>query len=142
MSTNGDVTVLWGREFNVVKRGLSEAQVTAFVDELVNQQGAMSHRQEHLVALTKLAERTVTEANKLADEIRQEGAQQAKSEAARILADAEKRAKDETARILSEAEGRAQRLVKEKESEAMLLVTQQMEGVKAAAEELAEKVVR
>ena len=142
MAANADVVVLWGREFNLVKRGLSEAQVTSFVDELVKQQGAMSQRQQHLEALTKLAERTVTEANKLADETKQDAAAHAKAEGARIVAEAEKRAKEDAARMLSEAETRAHQLLKKKESEAVATATEQMEAMKAAAEILAEEVMK
>jgi F0F1-type ATP synthase membrane subunit b/b' len=142
MNPNRDVVELWGREFNIVKSGLSEAQVVSFVNDLVKQHDMLLQRQEHLAALTKLAERTVTEADKLADEAKQEAADQAKAEAAKILADAEGRAKDEAARIIAEAEARAQQIVKEKEAKVMATATEQAEAIKSGAERLADEVKR
>jgi len=142
MNPNRDVVELWGREFNIVKSGLSEAQVVSFVNDLVKQHDMLLQRQEHLAALTKLAERTVTEADKLADETKREAINQARAEAARILADAEGRAKAEAARIIAEAEARAQQMVKEKEAEAMAAATEQAEAIKSGAERLADEVRR
>jgi F0F1-type ATP synthase membrane subunit b/b' len=134
MNPNRDVVELWGREFNIVKSGLSEAQVVSFVNDLVKQHDMLLQRQEHLATLTKLAERTVTEAEKLADETKREAADQAKAEAAKILADAEGHAKDEAARIITEAEARAQQIFKEKEAEVMAAATEQAEAIKSDAE--------
>ena len=64
-----DIVELWGRQFNLVKNGLSEAQVVSFVNDLAKQHDVLLQRHEHLSALTKLAERTVTEADKLAKNI-------------------------------------------------------------------------
>jgi vacuolar-type H+-ATPase subunit H len=134
MNPNRDVVELWGREFNIVKSGLSEAQVVSFVNDLVKQHDMLLQRQENLTALTKLAERTVTEAEKLADETKREAADHAKTEAAKILADAEGRAKDEAAQIITEAEARAQQIVEEKEAKVMATATEQAEAVKSQAE--------
>ena len=67
-----DVTELWGREFNIVKNGLSEDQVVSYVNQLVSEHDMLIQRQEHLSSLTKLAEKTVAEAEKLAEEIKTE----------------------------------------------------------------------
>jgi vacuolar-type H+-ATPase subunit H len=142
MNPNRDVVELWGREFNIVKSGLSEAQVVSFVNDLVKQHDMLLQRQEHLAALTKLAERTVAEADGLANESKREAVNQAKVEAAKILADAEGRAKAEAARIVAEAEAQAQQLAKEKEAEAMAAATEQAEAIKSGAERLADEVRR
>jgi len=142
MNPNRDVVELWGREFNIVKSGLSEAQVVSFVNDLVKQHDMLLQRQEHLAALTKLAERTVTEAEKLADETKRDAANQAKAEAAKILTEAESRAKAEAARIMAEAETRAQQIVKDKETQAIAAATKQAEAIKSGAERLADEVKR
>ena len=142
MNTNKDVIELWGREFNIVKNGLSEAQVVSFVNELVKDHDLLIQRQEHLGALTKLAERTVTEAGKVAEEIKQEAAGQARAEAARIMVDAEEKAKTEAAKIIGEAEVQAKQVIKEKEAQIMAAATEQAESMKSGAERLAEEIRR
>ena len=136
MSKN--VTKLWGREFNIVKDGLSEDQVVSFVDELVSTHEMLIQRQEHLSVLTKLAERTVTEAENLSEEIKREATDRAKAEASKIIAEAEDRAKAEASRIITEAEARAQQIVEEKQAEAMAIATEHAEAIKAKAKHEAE----
>ncbi len=118
-----DVTELWGRKFDLVKGGLSEAQVVSYVNELVSEREALSQRQEHLSSLTKLAEKTITEAEKLASEIQKE---------------ATDKTKDEASKILAEAEARAKQSAEEKRDEIMAEATEQAEAVKANAEREAE----
>lgn len=83
--TKDNVVEVGGREFKVVRKGLDEDQVTAFIDALIGQRDGLTNerdellkREEHLLALTKLAERTVIEANKLTDEIKKEAVEKAK----------------------------------------------------------------
>ena len=121
MSKN--VAELWGREFNIVKDGLSQAQVVSFVNELASEHDMLIQRQEHLSSLTKLAERTVSEAEKLAEETKREAVEHAKAEASEIIA---------------EAEARAQQIVEEKQAEIIAMATEQAETIKADAEREAE----
>lgn len=83
--TKAHVVEVGGREFKVVRKGLDEDQVAAFINALIRQRDGLTNerdellkREEHLLALTKLAERTVIEANKLADEIKKEVVEKAK----------------------------------------------------------------
>ena len=131
---NKSVTKLWGREFNIVKDGLSEDQVVSFVDELVNTHEMLIQRQEHISVLTKLAERTVTEAENIAEEIKREATDRAKAEASKTIAEAEDRAKTEASKIIAEAEDRAQQITEEKQAEVMAIATKQAEAIKAKAE--------
>jgi cell division septum initiation protein DivIVA len=130
MNSNQDVVELWGREFNIVKNGLSEAQVVSFVNDLVKQHDELLQRQEHLATLTKLAERTVAEAEGMASETKREAINQAKAEAARIIAEAEAQAQ------------RVAKLAKEKEAEVMTAAIEQVEAIKSGAERLADEVRR
>lgn len=141
-SANRDIVELWGREFNIVKNGLSEAQVISFVNDLAKQHDILLQRQEHLAALTKLAERTVSEADKLADELKQDAKKQAKNDTGKMIAEAEASAKNESARIISEAEAKAEQLIKEKEAHAMTAAAEQAEAIKSTAEMLATETKR
>ena len=68
---NNEMKLLWGREFEIVKWGLSEEQVTEFAADLIKQRDNLLGKQHHLSSLQMLAEKTVTEANSLADQIKQ-----------------------------------------------------------------------
>lgn len=110
MANNGakdGVIELGGSEFRRVKNGLDEAQVASFINELISQRDTLAQRMEHLSTLTKLAEKTVTEADKLAEEIKTEAMNQAKTESAAIIAKAEEQA----AVIKAEAERKAELLL-------------------------------
>jgi len=88
----GDVFDLGGWEFKRVKNGLDEAQVASVISELISQRDRLTQHTEHLSALTRLAEKTVTEADKLAEEMEIEAIDQARTEAAEIIARAETQA--------------------------------------------------
>ncbi len=141
-SASRDIVELWGREFNIVKNGLSEAQVISFVNDLAKQHDILLQRQEHLAALTKLAERTVSEADKLADDFKQDAKKQAKNEASKLIAEAETSAKNQSERIINEAEAKAEQLIKEKEAHAMTAAAEQAEAIKSTAEMLATETKR
>ena len=89
---NDNIIVLSGWEFRKVKDGLDETQVASLLNELISQQDSLTQRTEHLSSLTKLAERTVTEADKLAEEMKAKVIDQARAEAAEIITEAEARA--------------------------------------------------
>ena len=125
---NRDIVELWGREFNVVKTGLSEAQVVAFVSDLTKQHDVLRQRQEHLISLTTLAERTVSEADKLAEELKIEEEKQAEQRAANLIAESETSAKSEAERLTKEAQVVADKNAKELENMAL------EDGEKAATE--------
>lgn len=121
-----DVIELWGRQFNIAKKGLDETQVVPFVDELISQRDRLIQQEEHLTSLTKLAEKTVTEADKLAKEIKEEATEQTKDEASVIIA---------------KAEEQAQQIVEEKRAEIVTVATEQAEAIKADAEHEAELLI-
>ena len=57
MSENG-VKTLWGQEFNMVRRGLAEGDVVAFVTKLIDERDSLIKRQQHLDNLQRLAEKS------------------------------------------------------------------------------------
>ena len=64
-ASNDDALKVGEREFRKTKFGLAEEEVRSYVQELITQRDALIKRQEHLAALTELAEKTVIEANNL-----------------------------------------------------------------------------
>ena len=99
---DSQVISLWGHDFDLVEKGLSEPQVVAFVNELLGRRGSPGQKQAPSASLTKLVERMVTEADKLAAEIKAE----AKAEAASIR----ETARAEAAQIEAEARQEAELL--------------------------------
>ena len=75
---------LWGRDFDIVKEGLDESQVAMFITELIGERDMLLQRQEHMLSLSKLAERTVAEADKLAEEIKTEAEKEARNKYRRV----------------------------------------------------------
>jgi len=123
---NSDDTFYVGnRVFNKTKLGLDEKEVRAYVDELIRERDALSRKQEHLSALAELAEKTVIEANNLANQMKQRAADQVK-------ADAEK------SRIKAEQE--LEQYIKEKKSEAKTLAEKDAELIRTEAFKQAELV--
>jgi hypothetical protein len=89
-----DFIELGGWEIRKVKDGLDEAQVTSLINELIAQRDELNQRTEHLSSLSKLAERTVTEADKLAREVKAQAIEQARNETANLIAEAEVKAQE------------------------------------------------
>ena len=90
--SNDGIIELWGQDFNRAKDGLDEEQIVSFVNEIISERDTLLKRQEHLSSLTKLAERTVSEADNLAKRVKEEAEEQAKAEANAIVTKAEEQA--------------------------------------------------
>jgi V/A-type H+-transporting ATPase subunit G/H len=135
------VVELWGHKFKKADDGLDKAEVVSFVDELMNKHEALLKRAEHLSSLTKLAEKTIVEADNIAQQVKSEAEEQAKSEAKTILSEAEEQARSEAKTILSEAEEQAQKLIEEKRAEALARVNREVEAIKAKAQQQAETLL-
>jgi len=125
-NNKGDTVELWGRSFKVVKKGLDEAEVTSFVSELIDERDQLLEQGKHFSALTKLAERTIVESDKLAEEIKEEAMNKAKIEADEIIA---------------KAEQEAQQMIEEKRAEIIAAATEEAEAIKAGAEREAKALV-
>lgn len=124
---NKDVVELWGHDFKKVKYGLDEEQVVSFIDELISQRDALTQRQEHILSLTKLAERTVAEADDMAKQAKGEALSQAEAEANAVMANAEEQ---------------AQQLIAEKKAEAVTIAQKEAETIKADAQHQVELLLR
>ncbi len=147
MAKNGtkeDVIELWGREFNTAKKGLDEAQVVSFVNNLIAERDMLAQRQEHFSSLTKLAEKTVAEADNLAKEIRKETKDQAKAEASEIIVKAKEQAQqaieEDRAKIITIATEEATALQANAEQEAELLLENQRKRIKSELRDVAQRL--
>jgi hypothetical protein len=171
MDNNGakdGVAELGGHEFKIVKKGLDKTQVADFINELIRQRDELRSehdellkREKHMLSLTRLAERTVIEADKLTEEIEREAIEQAKAKAKievdklteetkreaieqakagaeAIMAEAEEQSQEQTRQIygqlLSQLESLKQQVVA-LEKESKHTVSQTMDKIKVAATE-------
>ena len=150
-----DVFKLEGREFKIVGRGLDEKQVASFIKELVSerdeligqrdevarQSDILVKKEGHLSSLARLTERTIIDADEIAEETKREVTEKAKNEAEAIIAEAREQAKqaaEETRReIVNVADKEAEAIRSNAEREAELLLEEQR---KRGQQELGNKV--
>ena len=122
---DGAVT-LAGREFKRVKNGLDEAEIKSFIDELIQERDELAQSQHHIASLTKLAETTIVEADRLARQIKAESTEQAKVETAAIIDKAREQAQQtaemKQAEILKMANEKADAIQSQAEKQSMLLL--------------------
>ena len=119
---------LWGKEFSIVGEGLAEAEVVAFVSELLQ-------RQEHHQSLMELAQRTVIEAEKLGRSLREKARGEAEAEATRIISQAQARAEEIDQQAQQAALSLKENAREEADAEAATIISQ----AQARAEEIAEE---
>jgi F0F1-type ATP synthase membrane subunit b/b' len=125
-NNHGDgVVELEGHTFKRVKQGLDEEQVLSFVNELIDQRDKLLHRQAHLSSLIELAERTVAEADNIAQKIKQEATDKAKANVDEIITKASEDAKE---------------LIEQERNTAVAAAAEEVEAIKAKAEEEAEAI--
>ncbi len=98
---------LWGREFNIVKKGLDEKQIVRLVDDLIAQHKAS--QQASSASLRSLLKTAVTDAEQMAANIKMKAQAEAEAEAATIIT----QAKQETQEIKRKAEIAAQKEVED-----------------------------
>ena len=124
MNTSGKdgVITLGGREFKRVKTGLDEAQVASFIDELIRDRDELAQFQGHIASLTKLAETTIVEADRLANQIKTEAAEQAKAESAAII---------------DKAKEQAQQMAEKKRVEVLEIANEKADAIRSEAEKKA-----
>jgi len=104
---DGKVQELWGQQFRIVKNGLDEGEVFSFVGNLIEENSEYGAKLEALESLKRLAESTVLEANKQAQQTLIETDQQANETAMAIISEAESKAKTEADSIITEAQQKA-----------------------------------
>ena len=110
-----------------VELGLDEGQVASIINQLLSQRDALLKRQEHLLALSQLAERTVAEADELARKFKREAEEQAEAEAKAIL---------------TKAEEQAQQMIELKVAETMASAQEEAANIRADAEKHSEALLK
>jgi len=120
------VVMVGGREFKRAKNGLDEAEIKSFIDELIKERDELAQSQHHIESLTKLAETTIVEADRLAKQIKAEASEQAKAESAAIIDEAREQAQQmaekERVEILKTANEKAQAIQSQAEKQSALLL--------------------
>ena len=138
MSSNGKdgVVTLGGREFKRVKAGLDEAQVASFIDDLIRERDVLAKSQHHIASLTKLAETTIVEADRLANQLKTEAAEQGKAESAAIIdrakEQAQQMAEKKRVEVLEIANEKASAIQSEAEKKAVLLLEDETRKIQDA----------
>jgi cell division septum initiation protein DivIVA len=112
------VVTLGGREFKRAKNGVDESEIGAFVDELIKERDELAKSQHHIASLTKLAETTIVEADRMANKIK---------------ADASEQAKAETAAIVEKAKEEAQQMAEQKQAEALEAANRDANNIRSEA---------
>ena len=145
VNVNGEEVLHIGdRSFRKTKLGLAEEEERAYVEELINHRDALVKRQEHLSALTELAEKTVMDANNLSQAMMKKTTEQAKAEADKIRAKAEAEAdqltKAKRAEAKTLADKDAESIRAEAHRQAKLVREEQLDGIRSEAANLAQKL--
>ena len=107
MASNG-VKQLWGAEFSVVPEGLSESDVVSFVNDLLERSKGNGAEAERHSSLAQLAEKTVIEAHKLAESIKEQATRDGEAEGEKIAKLAGEKAREQAHRTTEAAENEAQ----------------------------------
>ena len=94
-------------------------EMLSIVQKLIDERDELARRQEHLHSLARLFEKTVSNADDLAGQIKKEAAESAESQAREILA---------------QAEERSQHLLEEIKSQALLETQDEVSTIRASAE--------
>jgi len=97
---DGPFVELCGWDIKRVNNGLDEAQVGSIITELISQRDELAKKTEHLTSLTKLAEKTVAEADEFARQLKAEAVESAEAEKTAVMANIE----EETQQLRDENE--------------------------------------
>jgi hypothetical protein len=131
----------------VIKRadpGLDQEQVTSIINQLLSQRDTLFKRQEHLLALSQLAERTVAEADELGKKLKEEAEGQAEAEAKAILAKAEEQAQQmievKVAEAMASAQTEATNIRADAEKQAGVLLAEKAEKLQSQMRDVARQL--
>ena len=106
---------LWGCQFRLASQGLDETDVVKFVEGLVGRYISGLEQVGHASSLHDLAANTVRQAERMAEEIKQEAHEASRQETDRLIAEAQRQAisfsERLTAEIIRAAQARAEEIV-------------------------------
>ena len=107
---------LWGQEFRVVAEGLAETDVVIFVEKMMREHREKNDQLKHIKALHRLAQKTVEDAEQLANSVKAEAKATSETEADSVMSEADARAKeiiDEASKIVPEAQAKAEKIIED-----------------------------
>ena len=150
-TTNGRVKKSKVHEFVPVLNSLDD-ELASFINSLIDQNAELAGKLESIDSLMELAEKTVIEAGKEAEEIKIEAEKEANARAASIVARAEEKAKAAAQKVIAKAkekaEAEAQRIIAEAKQRAeesvqerLSLAEQQAREIMKAAEEKGSSII-
>ncbi len=90
--STGQVRNLWGRDFALREQGLDEAQVAAFVNELLTRYNALLQEYEQGKSMRGFSRQVTEDADRQATTIRARAKRDGELEAARLLSEAQRQA--------------------------------------------------
>ena len=99
---------LWGREFTITERGLSQEQVAEFVEELLSRNRNLEE-QGAPAAISNYVQKLMGELQNVEESIQSQARRDAETEAAKITAEASRQAQEAIAQARAEAIKLAQR---------------------------------
>jgi len=133
MNNKDGAVTLGEREFKRVKNGVDEAEVGGYIDDLIRERDELTKSQHHVTSLTKLAENTIKEADRLAEQIKADATEKARAEADAVVEkareQAQQMAEQKEAEILGSARGKADAIRAEAEKEAAALVESEQKRI-------------
>ncbi len=83
-----------GRNLREAIGQLDDRQIFSLIQQLIDERETLIRRQDHLASLSRVWERTISEADDVAKQVKEEAKQQAESEAQSIMAEAKKSAEE------------------------------------------------
>ena len=105
----------------------------AFIDGLIKERDELSQSKHHIASLTKLAETTIVEAEKMANQIKTEAEEKARAESTALLEEAEQKAREmaeeKKAEALEHARKEAEAIKSEAKSQAAMLLEREKERI-------------
>ncbi len=127
-TTNGRVRKNKVQEFVPPSDG-QDGELASFINSLIDQNAELAGKLENIDSLTELAEKTVIEAGKEAEEIKKEAEREANARVASIVARAEESLQEK----LSLAQQQAQEIMKAAEEKSSLIIAEALNKAEAEA---------
>ena len=135
LSKHAKTKSIFDQEFSLVNDGLNEEQVITFVNEIMKQRDGLLKEHEHLNSLRTLAEKTVIEADELAQDIRS----QVQAETMKMVSEAEEKARNLVAEGQTQAREEATQILQQARQEALVITETAKKKISSRIEDILEK---
>lgn len=156
MTSNTNPEGVLARRFKRVRNGLDEAEVLSAIEGLIEQNKDLTDRFAHIDSLTQLAQRSVIQAEQVAESIKKDAeiaatskadsiiasAEQAKLEADRVIAEIRQRAEEAAHEMVTSAEGKAEEIVRAAETQAQQRAAEIMKAAEDEAQQRTAEITK